>query len=92
MEVITIKYDRATVTRSRSAPNGHDLFGNKHVAHHFDRKFDGESNGDLENHQKVTKIQKISKKENKIQEMLTFEPLNIFIFCFRLLTQQDKKS
>ena len=32
-----IKFYLVTVTRSRSAPNGHDLFGNKpyDVAHHF---------------------------------------------------------
>ena len=71
MEVITI----LNMTAPRSRGHGRrqtfmTFVGNKpyDVAHHFDSKFDGESNGDLENHRKVTKTQKIHKNKTKFKK------------------------
>src|SRR3984957_2538563 len=35
MMTFRIDFGRRTVTRSRLAPNGHDLFGNKHIMWHI---------------------------------------------------------
>ena len=38
------------------------------MTHHFNSKFDGEFNGDLENHRIVTKTQKIHKNKTKFKK------------------------